>query len=132
MTITEKVAYLKGLIEGLDIDKTTKEGKVLTALVDAVEDIALTVADNCDQIDAVDEDLGELEEYVYDTDEDYDGYGDEYDYDDDDKYEIECPGCHEPIYVDESAFDEGKHITCPNCGTEIESLTEEEEIDSDN
>ena len=65
MTITEKVAYLKGLMEGLDLDKTTKEGKILSAMADILEDIALTVADNCDQIDAIDEDLESLEEYVY-------------------------------------------------------------------
>ena len=128
MTITEKVAYLKGLMEGLDLDKTTKEGKVLSAMADILEDMALTVADSCDQIDAIDEDLETLEEYVYDEldlDDDYD-----FDFDDDEdsgEYEFECPNCHEVVFIDESVFEEGKEIECPNCGAKLEGFYEEEE-----
>ena len=131
MTITEKVAYLKGLMEGLDLDKTTKEGKVLAAMADILEDMALTVADSCDQIDAIDEDLETLEEYVYDEldlDDDYD-----FDFDDDDsgEYEFECPNCHEVVFIDESVFEEGKEIECPNCGAQLEGVYEEEEEEDD-
>ena len=131
MTITEKVAYLKGLMEGLDLDKTTKEGKILSAMADVLEALSLTVADNCDQIDAIDEDLESLEEYVY---EDFDFDDDDYDdlYGDDDdagEYEFECPNCHEVVFIDESVFDEGKEIECPNCGAKLEGFYEEEEDD---
>lgn len=137
MTITEKVAYLKGLMDGLDLDKSTKEGKVLAAMADILEDIALTVADNCDQIDAIDEDLENLEEFVYEGD-----FFDDFDDDDDDfcfgdcddcdgcddydeyEYEIECSNCHETIFIDESAFEEGKTFECPACGTVLEAYTE--------
>ena len=131
MTITEKVAYLKGLMEGLDLDKTTKEGKVLDAMADILEDLALTVADNCDQIDAIDEDLESLEEYVYDEfDFDEDGYDDIFGGDDEEEegeYEFECPNCHEIVFIDESVFDEGKEIECPNCGAKLEGFYEEDE-----
>ena len=132
MTITEKVAYLKGLMEGLDLDKTTKEGKVLAAMADILEDMALTVADSCDQIDTIDEDLETLEEYVYDEldlDDDYD-----FDFDDDDdsgEYEFECPNCHEVVFIDESVFEEGKEIECPNCGAKLEGFYEEEDEEDD-
>ena len=131
MTITEKVAYLKGLMEGLDLDKTTKEGKVIAALADILDDLALTVADNCDQIDAIDEDLEALEEYVY---EDFDFEDDDYDDlfgEDDDagEYEFECPNCHEVVFIDESVFEEGKEIECPNCGAKLEGFYEEEDED---
>ena len=131
MTITEKVAYLKGLMEGLDLDKTTKEGKVIAAMADILDDLALTVADNCDQIDAIDEDLEALEEYVY---EDFDFEDDDYDDifgEDDDagEYEFECPNCHEVVFIDESVFDEGKEIECPNCGAKLEGFYEEEDED---
>ena len=131
MTITEKVAYLKGLMEGLDLEKTTKEGKVLAAMADILEDMALTVADSCDQIDAIDEDLETLEEYVYDEldlDDDYD-----FDFDDDDsgEYEFECPNCHEVVFIDESVFEEGKEIECPNCGAKLEGFYEEEDEEDD-
>ena len=129
MTITEKVAYLKGLMEGLDLDKTTKEGKVIAAMADILDDLALTVADNCDQIDAIDEDLEALEEYVY---EDFDFEDDDYDDlfgEDDDagEYEFECPNCHEVVFIDESVFEEGKEIECPNCGAKLEGFYEEED-----
>ena len=141
MTITEKVAYLKGLMDGLDVDKTTKEGKILAAMADVLEDIALTVADNCDQIDAIDEDLDNLEEFVYEGDffgddewdddccfgdcDDCDGC-DDFDYDEY-EYEIECSNCHETIFIDESAFEEGKTFECPACGTVLEAYTELDE-----
>ena len=148
MNITEKVAYLKGLMDGLEIDKSTKEGKVLAAMADVLEDLALTVADNCDQIDAIDEDLENLEEFVYegdlfdDDEDDWDDYCDgdcdgcdgcdDLDYEDYDEYEyeIECSNCHEVIFIDESAFEEGKTFECPACGTVLEAYTaldEEEE-----
>ena len=141
MNITEKVAYLKGLMDGLDIDKSTKEGKIFAAMADVLEDLALTVSDNCDQIDAIDEDLENLEEFVYegdfldDDDEEWDDddycFGDCDDCDgcddfdcDEYEYEIECSNCHETIFIDESAFEEGKTFECPNCGTILEAYTE--------
>ncbi len=129
MTITEKVAYLKGLMEGLDLDKTTKEGKVLDAMADILDDLALTVADNCDQIDAIDEDLESLEEYVYEDLDFDDDYDDMFDDDEEGEYEFECPNCHEVVFIDESVFDEGKEIECPNCGAKLEGFYEEEEED---
>ena len=130
MTITEKVAYLKGLMEGLDLDKTTKEGKVIAAMADILDDLALTVADNCDQIDAIDEDLEALEEYVYeDFDFEDDDYDDIFGEDDAGEYEFECPNCHEVVFIDESVFEEGKEIECPNCGAKLEGFYEEEDED---
>ena len=62
MTLTEKVAYLKGLAEGLNLSKETPEGKIIAAMMDILDDMALTVADLCDQVDAIDEDLELVEE----------------------------------------------------------------------
>ena len=79
MTLTEKVAYLKGLAEGLDLDKDTKEAKIFEAMFDILEDMALTVTDIDedlsaveDLVDAIDEDLDELEEYIFEDDFDDD------------------------------------------------------------
>lgn len=118
MDICEKVAYIKGLAEGLNLDSETKEGKILAAVIDVLGDITeeiCDIEDGCDamleQIDAVDEDLSAVEELIYDEDDDCDC--------DDDLYEVECPQCHDVIYLDEDMLaDEG--ITCPNCGTELE------------
>ena len=77
MDICEKIAYIKGLAEGLGVDTDTKEGKVLNAIIDLLEDITeeiCEIEDGCDelmeQIDAVDEDLSALEDNIYEDDED--------------------------------------------------------------
>ena len=77
MDICEKIAYIKGLAEGLGVDNDTKEGKVLNAIIDLLEDITeeiCEIEDGCDelmeQIDAVDEDLSALEDIIYEDDED--------------------------------------------------------------
>ncbi|MEE0839801.1 MAG: hypothetical protein U0L72_04515 [Acutalibacteraceae bacterium] len=136
MTIAEKAAYIKGLCEGLSIDDSTKEGKVLAAIVDLLGDIAVDLEDTEDacaelaeQINAVDEDLAELEDFIY---EEYDETEDECegccgcDEDEDDElYEVECPNCHDVIYIDDRMLeDEG--MTCPNCGTNLEFDLEED------
>ena len=76
MTVTEKVSYLKGLAEGLGIDETQKEGKIIKAIIDVLDDVAFTVADLedgfdelVDQVDMIDEDLDSLVEDLYDEDE---------------------------------------------------------------
>ena len=79
MDICEKISYIKGLAEGLSLDETTKEGKILTAIIDLLGDITeeiCDIEDGCDelmeQIDAVDEDLADLENFIYEDDEDDD------------------------------------------------------------
>ena len=131
MTITEKVAYLKGLAEGLALDEAKPETKIIKAMMDVLDDLALSVSDLEDgmdliseQLDAVDEDLDELEEFVYeceDDDFDCDCCDDDCDCGccDDDYFEIECPSCGEVICIDESILDEGA-IECPACHENLE------------
>ena len=84
MTLTEKVAYLKGLAEGLNLDKDAKETKLFEAMFDILEDMALTVNDIDEDlaaveelVDCIDEDLDELEDIIYDDECDCDCCGDE-------------------------------------------------------
>ena len=49
MEITEKVAYLKGLAEGMELDTEKKEGKLLSAIIDVLDDIALELEDMKDE-----------------------------------------------------------------------------------
>lgn len=123
--LIKKVSYLKGFADGLDINEKTDEGKLLKKMIevldemsDAICDLAQDQDDLYDQVEAIDEDLGELEEYFYD-DEDDDC---DCDCDCDDEYfEIECPNCNEIICLDEDFFDdEDAPIICPSCGKEIE------------
>ena len=128
MDICEKIAYIKGLAEGLGLDEATKEGKILTAIIDLLGDITeeiCDIEDGCDglseQIDAVDEDLASLEEIIYEDDECDCDCCDEDDCDccEDEVYEIECPACNDIIYLDAEMLEE-EGMTCPNCGTDLE------------
>ena len=127
MTVTEKVAYLKGLAEGLALDESKPEAKLIKAMIDVLDDIALSVSDLEDgldliseQLDAVDEDLDELEGFVYEELDDDDDCCCDDCYDDDDEfYDVECPACHEVIGIDADTLEEGS-IECPNCGELLE------------
>ncbi len=133
MTIAEKVSYIKGLAEGLKLDTSTSEGKVLSAIIDVLGDIALNIedidsdlADLTDVVNDVEDSLIDLEDTVYDEDSDYNGEVD----DEEDIYEITCPECGETITTDFDVIAEGG-IKCPNCGAELEfdlsALDSEEE-----
>lgn len=144
MSITEKAAYLKGLLDGLEIDKSTKEGKLLVALVDVIDEMTKSISDLedvCDELDEVvdvlDEDLNALEEDFYSFD-DCDCKKDSCHCEDDDcdcedhdeLYEVTCPNCNDTIYLDEGMLEEGS-MDCPNCGQLLEfdySDDEEEQI----
>ena len=131
MEITEKVAYLKGLAEGMELDTDKKEGKLLAAIIDVLDDMALEIEDLKDAqeelgdgLDAVSDDLEDVEDVVFGEDED-DEDEDEYEYDepdedeDEDCYATTCPTCEETIYFDESVLEDGQ-VICPNCGEKLE------------
>ena len=141
MEITEKVAYLKGLMEGMKIDTETNEGKILSAMVDILEDIGLELEDlwNAhgeleDGLDVVSDDLEDIEDIVYDEDDEDESFDDEY-YEDDaeddeDCYATTCPTCEETVYFDESVLEDGE-VICPNCGEKLEFDMSSLEEDSD-
>ena len=129
MEITEKVAYLKGLAEGMELDTEKQEGKLLAAIIDVLDDMALEIEDLKDAqeelgdgLDAVSDDLEDVEDVVFGEDED-DEDEDEYEYDepdeDEDCYATTCPTCEETIYFDESVLEDGE-VICPNCGEKLE------------
>ena len=123
MEILEKVAYMKGLAEGIGLDTKSKEGKLLKVMMDILDDVALELQDIRDEqadleegLDAVSEDLADVETCLYDLDEDED----EEDGDDDGEvYQTTCPNCEEEIFFDEDILADGS-VLCPNCGEELE------------
>ena len=149
MTISEKSAYLKGLMDGLNLSTESDEGKMIAAIVDllgdvtkkltAVEDTTIAISDELDEIE---EDLDAIEDFIMDEeDDDYDDFeDDDYDFDDEDEdyeegfdfgdedstiYEVEC-ACGEIIDFDEETLEKGS-MTCPNCGETLEFSLEDDE-----
>lgn len=133
MTISEKVAYLKGLAEGLNLDtEKSKEGKLISVMIGILEELAMSVEDleeNAlnlgEEIDVLSDDLADVEEVVFDEDEE--------DFDDD-WFEVECPTCGADIVVDDEALADGE-VECPGCGTryamELSDDDEDEEPEED-
>jgi ribosomal protein S27E len=132
MEITEKVAYLKGLAEGLGVDAESKEGKILASVIDILDDMALEIGDMKDSqqdlgdsLDAVSDDLEDVENLVYGDDEEDEDESDESDEADDEEdasedcYATTCPNCEETVYFDESILQDGE-VICPNCGEKLE------------
>ena len=148
MTTAEKVAYLKGLAEGFGTDPATREGKLLTTIIDILEDLALDLEDVMDSVeeleeglDAVSDDLQDVEDIVYDEDdlEDFDELDEDEEEDDGDEilnaddlvlYEAQCPTCGEYVTFEESVLEQGG-IACPNCGENLEFDLGEDDDASD-
>ncbi len=149
MTISEKAAYLKGLMDGLELDTDKAEGKLISAIVELMGDVTrkLTDVENTtiaisDELDEIEEDLDAIEDYILDEEDDeYDDYEDDFDdYDDDDEYEdegfdygdedstiyeVKCT-CGNIINFDEETLEEGS-IICDNCGETLEFTFEDED-----
>ena len=145
----EEVAYLKGLAEGLDIDDKSKEGKMISKIVeilgsfaDTVEELEYSVVYLEDQVEELQyeveelqQDVEDLEEWLYDEDEDdYDEYDDEEEEDDEELsfIEMECPNCSEIVEIDEELlFDDSVDVVCPSCHAVILSSEDDECGDCD-
>ena len=129
MGVSEKVAYLKGLMEGLKIDADSDYGKLFKAIVDVLDEVALEIEDLTDEVmevgdglDVISDDLADVEELIYD-DEDEDD-------DDEPVYMTTCPECEEEIYFDEDYLEDGT-VVCPNCGAVLEFDAEDLDADED-
>lgn len=133
MTNSERASYIRGLMEGLELDQGAKETKVFNAMIELLDDLCASVEELEDgfdtlseEIDEIDEDLGELEELMYDEC----GCGDhDHDFDEDLDFEVKCPSCGKVIALDEEMLDEGA-IKCPECGESLEFDFDEDDMDA--
>lgn len=132
MNINENAAYLKGLLDGSDLNRESKEIKILSGALDLIYDMAEKISEleaECaelkEYIEEIDEDLGTVEEDLYFTEDD-----DECDCEDDSEYySMTCPSCGEEVFFDDSlAPDE---LVCPACGEKFDDV-EVADTDSDN
>ena len=148
MTLSEKSAYLKGLMDGLKLNTEADEGKMIAAIVDLLGDLTRKVTDIedttiaiSDELDEIEEDLDAIEDFIMDEEE-YDEFDDEdedeewdedeeyeegFDFGDEEStiYEVEC-ACGEIINFDEEVLEQGS-MTCPNCGELLEFSVEDDD-----
>ena len=126
MTISEKVAYIQGLFDGMGLDKKESgEAKILSEMLDVLKEVGeqletmdATLDEYGEEIDALSDDLSDVEDVVFDEDEEDD---------DEDFFTVECPTCGKELVVDEDALVEGV-IQCPGCGdTFALDLSDEED-----
>ena len=147
MTISEKSAYLKGLMDGLKLNTETDEGKMISAIVDLLGDMAKRITDIeettiaiSDELDEIEEDLDAIEDFIMDEEEEWDeddfededwdedeDYEEGFDFGDEETtiYEVEC-ACGEIINFDEDVLEAGSML-CPNCGETLEFSFEDED-----
>ena len=155
MSTKEKVAYLKGLAEGLGLDTESKEGKLFSAIIDTLtvmaeelEELNENALDIGEELDAISSDLADVEEFIFDDDldddddYDFDIFGDDDDDDDDDEcgcaycsgegfsYKVACPACSAEMELTEDDLIRGT-AKCADCGEELEFDFDGEEDDDD-
>lgn len=141
---SKKVAFLRGMAEGMDLKADSAQNKLMLKLLEALDEMAGEIddlkarQDKLEQlIDEIDSNLGDVEEALF-PDEDQEGGcncghhghahdGDEDDEDEEDEddgesmdfIEYECPHCHTGVYYDQEAFDLEEEHLCPQCGKEL-------------
>ena len=142
MELSNKAAYLQGLVDGLGVDETTKEGKIIKAMsallaemAEALEGMDEDLSRAYEQINDLSDELEDLEADLYEEDEDgesEDAEDEDTDGDDDAKdddiasepfYEVACPNCGETVYVSEDDLDAGE-ANCAHCGVTFEVALE--------
>ena len=119
MSVSEKLGYLRGLADGLQLNSTSgsKEERLIAALIDAVEELADQVSENEEQdkaraaqIEDLSESLDAVASLVLDgLEED----------EDETEYEMACPSCEKPLVIGPADLTSGE-ITCPHCAQRFE------------
>ena len=123
MTISEKVAYIQGLYDGLGLDgEKSGEARILSEMLDVLREVGLQLDGMDAAMDQFDEELdtlentvSELEEAVFDDEDEDDADFEDCDDTDEDFFEIPCPSCGEDLIVDDEALAAGV-VDCPACG----------------
>ena len=155
MSIKEKVAYLRGLAEGVGLDSDVKAEKLISVIIETLEEMAEEVdslnqnsLDIGDELDAISDDLADVEEFLFgDEDEEFDDFDfndlDDFEDDDDDgcgcsfcggsgglTYEVACPACGAEIELDESDLIL-ESIECPKCSEVLEFDFDDDDFDDE-
>lgn len=111
--LKSRVSYLQGLSAGMNLDGESREGKLLSGILEVLDEFAesfneLEGAQEQleDYLESIDEDLYQLESEIFEED----GLGDNY-------LEADCPRCRETVCFNSDILDDDDviEVTCPNC-----------------
>ena len=133
--VAEKIAFLKGLSEGMGLMPDTPERKLLLMMLELLGDLEEDITalsqrqdDLVAYVDDVEADLGRIEDAMMDEDDEDDEDDDDCDCCEDhmdleedgiDFIEYECPHCGAGVYYDQEGFDLDEGHLCPDCGKEL-------------
>lgn len=126
--LSQRISYLKGMMEGIDVSVQTREGKILREMAQLMEDMAFSlrrikrhVDEQDEYIEAIDEDLNDLELLIYDDDDELELYDEEdmddmYDGDyDQDVFDVDDDIITLTLYTDDENESGYHEVECPNC-----------------
>ena len=139
MTISEKVAYIQGMFVGMELDKSEmKVARILSEVLDVLQEVGQQLdgmdaaMDQFDEeLDALGDTVADLEEAVFDDEDEQDADFGDGDREEEDFFEIPCPTCGEDLLVDDEALAAGV-VDCPACGGKFAlSFQDEEERPGD-
>lgn len=131
MTISEKVAYIQGLFDGMGLDKEDSgQARILSEILDVLKEVGeeldradATLDEFGEEIDAISDDLADVEEAVFGAGEEEDG---EDSLEDEDFFEVACPNCGQELVIDDNVLEAGS-IDCPACGQKFALSFDDEE-----
>lgn len=136
MTLSEKSAYLKGLMDGLKLDTEKPEGQMISGIVELLQGMTSAISDLeenaiavSDELDEIEDDLDAIEEFLMDDDDAYDftdDDGEDFDYDEDVMYDVTCPKCGNEMQLTEDEL-LNEPYKCPKCGEPLEFEFDEDD-----
>ncbi len=129
--LKEQVSYIRGMADGLAIDSSTKEGKLLLALIAALDEVVDSVECNetsidelTESVESIKEDIEYIEAEVYGEESDFTPWPDDDEDDDPGFVEMVCKNCNDTIYFDSAIVDSGEPLICPNCEIPFKEIEE--------
>ncbi len=125
-SITDRTSYLRGLAEGLNLDKEKNENRLMLEMLAVMDEMAQkikTVEDDVDELDeymeSIDSDLGDIEDALFGDDDEYDDELDDEDddeeFDENEELSFDCPHCGKTMQIKAADIDFDESPLCPNC-----------------
>ena len=144
--LTDRASFLRGLAQGMQLNKESNEGKLLTEIIDVLGEMAKEMEklqeayDELNEyVESIDDDLADMEEVLF-GEEGEDGDDEDIDDDDDDEDDDEedgetisyaCPHCGHELQFNAGDVDFDEDVICPACKKPVFPEFEPEDDDDE-